>query len=211
MGSLLGAATAMVEEYAGAAPAVVQNEAVIRIAGYLHDNDPARNRRFSDVLALSGAVSILAMFRVQTGHSDMKFWPFREKSEHRAADFGAALAQAYEALAGGAAGVDTAQTAAAEFSIGAWGRAFAVAEVSGIQIPAGVLEQIGRSSLALRGNFVADVTANPMTGPGPVASVFLGYRGLRRPEHLGVSRDLIRAFCAAHRYPGLRRNYPCAG
>ena len=93
----------------------------------------------------------------------MKFWPFREKSEHRAADFGAALAQAYEALAGGAAGVDTAQTAAAEFSIGAWGRAFAVAEVSGIQIPASVLEQIGRS-LALRGNFVADVTANPMTG-----------------------------------------------
>ena len=93
----------------------------------------------------------------------MKFWHFREKSEHRAADFGAALAQAYEALAGGAAGVDVAQTAAAEFSIGAWGRAFAVAEVSGIHIPASVLEQIGRS-LALRGNFVADVTADPMTG-----------------------------------------------
>ena len=65
VGSLLGAATAMVEEYAGAAPAVVQNEAVIRVAGYMHDNDPARNRRFSDVLALSGAASILAMFRVQ--------------------------------------------------------------------------------------------------------------------------------------------------
>ena len=91
----------------------------------------------------------------------MKFpW---DRSEQRAASFGAALAQAYEALAGGTAGVDTAQTAAAEFSIGAWGRAFAVAEVDGIHIPAGVLEGIGRS-LALRGNFVADVSADPMTG-----------------------------------------------
>ena len=35
--------------------------------------------------------------------------------------------------------------------------------MDGIHIPAGVLEQIGRS-LALRGNFVADVTADPMTG-----------------------------------------------
>ena len=93
----------------------------------------------------------------------MKFpW---DRSEQRAASFGAALAQAYEALAGGAAGVDVAQTAAAEFSIGAWGRAFAVAEVDGIHIPAGVLEQIGRS-LALRGNYVADVTADPMMGLG---------------------------------------------
>ena len=63
--SLLGAATAMVQEYAGEAPSAVQNEAVIRVCGYMHDNDPARNRRFSDVLALSGAASILAMFRVQ--------------------------------------------------------------------------------------------------------------------------------------------------
>ena len=140
----------------------------------------------------------------------MKFWPFREKSEHRAADFGAALAQAYEALAGGAAGVDVAQTAAAEFSIGAWGRAFAVAEVSGIQIPAGVLEQIGRS-LALRGDFVADVTANPLNRAGAVASVFLGYRGLRRSEYVDVPRDLIRPINAAHRHPVLRRNYPCEG
>ena len=65
VGSLLGAATAMVQEYAGEAPDAVHNEAVIRVAGYLHDNDPARNRRFADVLALSGAVSILAIFRVQ--------------------------------------------------------------------------------------------------------------------------------------------------
>ena len=63
--SLLEAATAMVQEYAGAAPTEVQNEAVIRICGYMHDNDPARNRRFSDVLAVSGAAGILGMFRVQ--------------------------------------------------------------------------------------------------------------------------------------------------
>ena len=66
VGRLLGTASAIVLEYA---PDLdnddVQNEAVIRIAAYLHDNDAARNRRFSDVLALSGAASILSMFRVQ--------------------------------------------------------------------------------------------------------------------------------------------------
>ena len=66
VGRLLGTASAMVLEYAPDADNEdVQNEAVIRIAAYLHDNDAARNRRFSDVLALSGAASILAMFRVQ--------------------------------------------------------------------------------------------------------------------------------------------------
>ena len=66
VGRLLGTATAMVLEYAPDADNEdVQNEAVIRIAAYLHDNDAARNRRFSDVLALSGAASILSIFRVQ--------------------------------------------------------------------------------------------------------------------------------------------------
>ena len=88
--------------------------------------------------------------------------PFRDRSEKRAADFGQALSQAYEALAGGVT-IDSAQTAGAEFAIGSWARAFSVAEVSGADIPAATLEQIGRS-LALRGNYVADIAADPMTG-----------------------------------------------
>ena len=63
---LLGAATAMIGEYV---PDLdnpdVENEAVVRVAGYLYDSSPVGNRRFADVLALSGAQGILAPFRVQ--------------------------------------------------------------------------------------------------------------------------------------------------
>ena len=69
MNRLLGAATAMVEEYAADAPEAVQNEAAVRAASYLYDNDGARNRRFSDVLAFSGAISILSPFRIQRAMS----------------------------------------------------------------------------------------------------------------------------------------------
>ena len=64
VGRLLGASSAMVMEYAEAAPDIVHDEAAIRASGWLFDNDGARNRRFSDVLAFSGAQSILSMFRI---------------------------------------------------------------------------------------------------------------------------------------------------
>ena len=89
-------------------------------------------------------------------------WFWEPKSEHRAADFGAALSQAYQDLAG-AAQVDAAKTAAAEFAIGLMGRAFALAEVDGVNIPAPTLEAIGRN-LGLRGNAVFDVLADPVGG-----------------------------------------------
>ena len=91
----------------------------------------------------------------------MRF-PWRNKSENRAADFGAALSQAYQDLAG-AVQVDAAKTAAAEFAIGLMGRAFALAEVDGVNIPAPTLAAIGRN-LGLRGNAVFDVLADPVGG-----------------------------------------------
>ena len=89
-------------------------------------------------------------------------WFWEPKSEHRAADFGAALSQAYQDLAG-AVQVDAAKTAAAEFSIGLMGRAFALAEVEGVTLSASTLEAIGRS-LGLRGNALFDVLADPVGG-----------------------------------------------
>ena len=62
---LNGAAGVIVDEYADSAPAAVKDEATIRIAGYLYDNDGSRNRRFADVLANSGALSVLSPFRMQ--------------------------------------------------------------------------------------------------------------------------------------------------
>ena len=91
----------------------------------------------------------------------MKLWPFG-KSEHRAADYGAALAVAFETLAGGSV-TDAAQTAAAEFAIGLMGRAFAVADVTGVNIGPQTLEAIGRN-MGLRGNAVFDVRADPASG-----------------------------------------------
>ena len=69
VGRLLGVGTAIVAEYLEGTTyenlTDVENEAAIRIAGFLLRNDPARNRRFSDTLADSGALSILSPFRVQ--------------------------------------------------------------------------------------------------------------------------------------------------
>ena len=88
-------------------------------------------------------------------------WPFR-KSEQRSADYGAALAQAFQTIAGGTL-LDAAQTSAAEFSVGLMGRAFATADVDGVDLHPSTLEAIGRG-LGLRGNFVADVRADPVGG-----------------------------------------------
>ena len=66
VGRLLGVGTAIVGEYVPELDnSHVENEAVVRIAAFLYDNNPARNRRFADVLANSGAISILQPFRVQ--------------------------------------------------------------------------------------------------------------------------------------------------
>ena len=69
VGRLLGASTAMVEEYLPEQDdkdlSYVHNEAAIRASGYLYNNAPSRNRRFADVLANSGALSILSPFRIQ--------------------------------------------------------------------------------------------------------------------------------------------------
>ena len=69
VGRCRGAAAAMVLAYLPDTPTsdydAVHDEAVIRASGYLYANDGSRNRRFSDVLALSGALSILTPFRVQ--------------------------------------------------------------------------------------------------------------------------------------------------
>ena len=88
-------------------------------------------------------------------------WPFK-KSEHRSADYGAALAQAYADLAGGTV-VSAEKTAAAEFAVGLIGRAFTVAEVTGVDLAPQTLEAIGRG-LALRGNAVFDLRADPVGG-----------------------------------------------
>ena len=60
---LLSTATALVLEYSPTADDAVANEAVIRLAGFLYDADPAAARRFADPMGLSGARSILAPFR----------------------------------------------------------------------------------------------------------------------------------------------------
>ena len=68
IGRCLGAASAMVLSYlpdtAASYHNPVHNEAVIRAAGYLYGNDGSRNRRFSDVLEFSGALSVLRPQRV---------------------------------------------------------------------------------------------------------------------------------------------------
>ena len=61
MDRLLAATAAMVEGYAENAPVAVQNEAAIRVAGYLYDSVPGRG--FSDPLGYSGARAILAPWR----------------------------------------------------------------------------------------------------------------------------------------------------
>lgn len=60
---LLAASTAMVTNYAEDAPDAVANEAVIRLAGWLHDQPPGRQN--ADALGLSGARSMLGPWRVR--------------------------------------------------------------------------------------------------------------------------------------------------
>ena len=62
---LLSAASAAVEHHAPDAPAVIQNEAVIRLAGYFFDApQAAHGSGFADVLRNSGASALLLPYRV---------------------------------------------------------------------------------------------------------------------------------------------------
>ena len=61
---ILATATALVESYAPNAPEAVQNEAVIRVGGYLYDSPPGASMRFANPLGDSGAQGLLARFRV---------------------------------------------------------------------------------------------------------------------------------------------------
>ena len=63
---LLSAATSMVDNYASGAPDDVANEAVIRLAGWMHDSPPGRQN--ADALGLSGARSMLGPWRVRRAY-----------------------------------------------------------------------------------------------------------------------------------------------
>ena len=67
---LLAYATVAVEQHAPAAPASVQNEAVIRIAAYLFDQPTSsRGATYASAGRNSGAFSILLPYRVhRAGH-----------------------------------------------------------------------------------------------------------------------------------------------
>ena len=61
---LLSYATAAVVKHAPDAPDVVQNEAAIRLAGYLFDMPNAgRGAAFADTIRNSGALAIMAPYR----------------------------------------------------------------------------------------------------------------------------------------------------
>ena len=60
---LLGASSAMVDNYASEAPEAVSNEAAIRLAGWMLDQPPGRMN--ADALGLSGARSMLGPWRIR--------------------------------------------------------------------------------------------------------------------------------------------------
>ena len=61
---ILASATALVESYAPNAPESIQNEAAIRVGGYLYDSPPGASMRFANPLGDSGAQALLARFRI---------------------------------------------------------------------------------------------------------------------------------------------------
>ena len=62
---LLATATEIVTKHAPDAPDAIQNEAVIRVAGYLFDAPTAaRGAGYGDILRNSGALALLLPYRV---------------------------------------------------------------------------------------------------------------------------------------------------
>ena len=66
---LLAVATEQVEHYAPNAPEQTQNEAAIRVASFLYDSPPAASINYTDVLADSGAQSLLRTYRTPRARS----------------------------------------------------------------------------------------------------------------------------------------------
>lgn len=60
---LLSAATELVQDYAPDAPEGVQNEAVVRVCGWLFDAVPGRT--FANAMDLSGAKALIAPYRAR--------------------------------------------------------------------------------------------------------------------------------------------------
>ena len=66
VGVILEAAIPMVEDYAPHAPSAIQNAAVVRLVGYMHDSPLAPEyRSHSNPMAFSGAASLLSPYRVR--------------------------------------------------------------------------------------------------------------------------------------------------
>ena len=61
---ILATATAVVERYAPEAPSEVQNEAVVRLAGYLYDAPPGASTRTASAMRDSGAMDLLSTYRI---------------------------------------------------------------------------------------------------------------------------------------------------
>ena len=61
----LETSTALVEKYAPAAPVSAQNEAVVRISGFLFDRSGSENRGVNPILA-SGAAYLLSSWRTRS-------------------------------------------------------------------------------------------------------------------------------------------------
>ncbi|MYE00865.1 MAG: hypothetical protein F4Y03_06225, partial [Alphaproteobacteria bacterium] len=61
----LGVASSLVAAIAPAAPDAIQDEAVVRLVGWLHDSDPASARPMVDPVIGSGAGALLARWRRQ--------------------------------------------------------------------------------------------------------------------------------------------------
>ena len=65
---IIDAATVMVEDYAPDAPEALQNEAMVRLASWLYDQDPtAASPGGAVALRASGAGPILNPYRVHRG------------------------------------------------------------------------------------------------------------------------------------------------
>ena len=139
---LLSFATVAVERHAANAPDVVENEAVIRTAGYLFDMPNAgRGAAFADGLRNSGAAGILLPYR-----------------EHRAGS--TADAEAADEASGGMAGTDqTARDAAAA------AQATAVLRQTGSEaVTASTVNRWVLTALAFPTTAVFGVQVDPPTG-----------------------------------------------
>ena len=66
LGRIATSAAALVERYAPDAPEAIQNEAYVRLAGWLYDSDPSSTSPGGPVaMRASGAASLLAPWKVR--------------------------------------------------------------------------------------------------------------------------------------------------